>query len=155
MWSTEPLDIVATHILPLVTIYVCRLRGRGKMRVSANRPSPSRVLTFFSRLYKEARGIFGEPKARTKRGGTQKKRLGRTRQRTAWPQASSRERRTGGSKFFFRRWDPPFKSAFFRLYVYRTNYGRFVVGAFFAPKAFFARRVFVDFAQALGGGLFA
>ena len=42
--SAEPLDIVATRILPLVTIYVCRLRGRGKMSVSANRPSPSRRL---------------------------------------------------------------------------------------------------------------
>ncbi len=41
--QTEPLDIVATHILPLVTIYVCRWRGRGKMRVSACRPPSSRV----------------------------------------------------------------------------------------------------------------
>ena len=45
---SEPLDIVAPHILPLETIYVCRWRGRGKMSVSANRPAPSRV--FFSVL---------------------------------------------------------------------------------------------------------
>ena len=32
------------------------------------------------------------------------------------------------------------------LYVYRADDGRFVVGFFVAPKTFFARRVFVDFA---------
>ena len=44
MRSAEPLDIVATHIMPLETIYVCRVRGSGIMSVSANRLSPSRVL---------------------------------------------------------------------------------------------------------------
>ena len=48
---SEPLDIVATRNLSLVTIYVCRYRGRDKLRVSANRSTPSRrfsrVLTFF------------------------------------------------------------------------------------------------------------
>jgi len=48
-------------------------------------------------------------------GGTQKKKLGRTRQQAAWPQATSREAATGGYKDFFRRWDPPLKSAFLLL----------------------------------------
>ena len=65
--SAEPLDIVATHILPLVTIYVCRLRGRGKMRVSANRPPPSR-LYHYRLLYFKA--LYSTPKiADTKRDG--------------------------------------------------------------------------------------
>ena len=44
---TRSARLVATRNLPLVTIYDCRLRGRGKLSVSANRSTPSRVFIFY------------------------------------------------------------------------------------------------------------
>ena len=66
---------------------------------------------------------------------------------------------TGGSGSFFRRWDPPaffgllFLFDFARLYIYRADDSSFVVGFFVAPKAFLARRLFVNLTQAVGGAV--
>lgn len=76
-----------------------------------------------------------------------------------WPQATNRKRMTGGSGSFFSSLGPAYQACvlflfmfdFARLYVYRADDGSFVVGRFFAPKALFAGRFFVDLAQAVLG----
>ena len=60
--SSEPLDIVATRNLPIETIYVCRLRGRGKLSVSANRPTPSRILLLSTATVAQGKGIVTNKK---------------------------------------------------------------------------------------------
>ena len=95
--SSEPLDIVATRNLPLETIYVCRLRGRGKLSVSADRPTPSRILLLSTATVVQGKGIDTNKNADIAGRDAEKKAWWGPVSVAAWPKATRRRRRTGGT----------------------------------------------------------
>ncbi len=115
----------------------------AKQSVFAGRPAPSRIFHKNASRHKQNRAYWPEGtrpffgKKKTPWGGrlkdgTQAKKFGGARQRTAWPHviidicvfdalASSRERRVGGAKFFCRRWDPSFSLPPARAFIFFPN----------------------------------